>query len=280
MKKIKFYHVCALLILISGVFVYSQEENRVDRVTVPLSDPSRPGLVEASVHSGGITVKGYEGTEVLVEAKTRGKLLRETRKPRKKAEGMSRIQIAGGTGLTIEEQNNKIEVSVSSLRQTVDLVIQVPYETSLDLSSHNNGDILVENVHGEIEVNNHNGKLTLTSISGSVVAHTFNGEVNVTFTSVDPEKPMSFSTWNGDIDVTFPADIAADVKMKSDRGDIYSDFDISIKEVPQKVEKTPEKEGGKYRISFEKHIYGAINGGGPEYQFKNYNGDILIRRAK
>ena len=141
-------------------------------------------------------------------------------------------------------------------------------------------DIVVESVSGEIEANNHNGSLTLTNISGSLVAHTFNGGVKVTFAEVDPDKPMSFSTWNGDIDVTLPSRIKAKVKMKSERGDVYSDFDIQIDKTPKKVEEDERKEGGKFRISFEKYIYGSINGGGPEYTFKNFNGDIYMRKGK
>ena len=88
---------------------------------------------------------------------------------------------------------------------------------------------------------------------------------------------MSFSTMNGDIDVTLPANVKAKVKMKSDWGEVYSDFDIQVDTAPQKIE---EKDEGKYRISFEKYIMGTINGGGPEYTFKTYHGDIIIRKAK
>jgi DUF4097 and DUF4098 domain-containing protein YvlB len=190
---------------------------------------------------------------------------------------MRKIAAAGGTGLEIEEDDNVIEVDVSSLRQSIDLIIQVPYSTSLELEAHNFGDITVENVTGEIEANNHNGAIRLTGISGVVVANTWNGEVVVSFTSVDPDKAMSFSTWNGDIDVTFPANIKASVKMKSEQGEVYSDFDIQLDTTSQKKE---VKKEGKYRISFEKYIIGSINGGGPEYHFKTYNGDIFIRKSK
>ncbi|MGB6867250.1 MAG: hypothetical protein WBE11_16325, partial [Candidatus Aminicenantaceae bacterium] len=112
------------------------------------------------------------------------------------------------------------------------------------------------------------------------VAHTYNGEVTVSFKQITPDKPMSFSTWNGDVDVTFPAMVKADVRMKSEMGDVYSDFDIQLKQAPQKAVEDERKEGGGYKISFEKAVYGSINGGGPEFQFKTYHGDIFIRKAK
>ena len=62
--------LCALsvLILFTGIF---GQEIPTDRLTVPLSDPSRPGLIKAGLLNGGITVKGYEGKEVIVEARVR-----------------------------------------------------------------------------------------------------------------------------------------------------------------------------------------------------------------
>src|SRR2546430_2778225 len=43
-----------------------------DRVSVPFRDPSRPGQVKVNLMAGGITVKGYDGKEVVVEARLRG----------------------------------------------------------------------------------------------------------------------------------------------------------------------------------------------------------------
>ncbi|MBN1224000.1 MAG: hypothetical protein JXB23_12205 [Candidatus Aminicenantes bacterium] len=278
MKKYHSIIVTVALAFLAGAFLFAQEKP-ADRATVPFSNPAKPGMVEIGVHNGGITVKGYDGKEVIVEAKVRERMVQEE-KSKKDVKGLRLIRVPGGSGLEIEEEDNEMQISASSLRQTVDLFIQVPYNTSLELSAHNNGNIIVENVSGDIEANNHNGSLTLTGISGSVVANTFNGPVTVTFTKVDPGKPMSFSTWNGNIDVSFPANIKARVKMKSERGDVYSDFDIQLEKAPQKVEEDERAEGGGYRISFDKYIVGSINGGGPDYTFNNFNGDIYIRKSQ
>lgn len=317
MNKNRYYLKIVILFVLAASLAFGQEAP-VEKATVPFSNPAKPGLVEVSVQNGSIIVKGYEGKEVIIEARPRGTMLtgepearslgiarvvplgiarvvaRETRealkgkeyeaeqeekKASEKAKGMKLIQPTTA-GLTVEEENNVMEVSVESWKRSVDLTLQVPYSTSLKLHTFNNGEIVVEKVSGEIEVNNHNGPLRLTNVSGAVVANTFNGDVNVTLTSITPNKPMSFSTFNGDVDVTFPASIKANVKMKSDRGDIYSDFEVSITPSPAKVVEDEKKEGGKYRISFGKYIYGTINGGGPEFQFNNFNGDIYIRKAK
>jgi DUF4097 and DUF4098 domain-containing protein YvlB len=254
-----------------------------DKVNVPLDDPSRPAVVKASVLNGGITVKGYEGKEVVVEAKVRvereGRRRGRDRDGESSSEGMKRLNIAT-TGLQVEEEDNKVSVSTDSINRTIDITIMVPYKTSLILRSTNDGDIVVNNVDGELDVNNTNGEVTLSNVSGNAVAHALNGKVLVTFTRVN-SKPMAFSSLNGDIDVTFPADFKANVSFSTGQGDVFSDFDVAMNAQASKpmVEERGKDGGGKYRVKLDKTVRGTINGGGPEVSFKNFNGGIYLRRA-
>ena len=104
--------------------------------------------------------------------------------------------------------------------------------------------------------------------------------MKVTLSRADA-KPMSFSSLNGDLDVTLPADIKCNVRLETGQGDIYSDFNIDM--VPSQVQQTVEDnraKGGKFKVKVEKAMVGRINGGGAEIKFKTFNGDIHIRRAK
>jgi hypothetical protein len=282
MKKYRNFAILIVFLFLAAALAYAQE-GKTDRATVPFSDPSKPGFIEASTYNGSVTVRGYEGKEVIIEARIRGTLVSEDKKKEEenaKARGMRLITGTSGTGLEVEEEENVMEIDVSSMKQTVDLTIQVPFNTSMEIGSYNRGEVLIENITGEIEAENYNGPVTLRGISGSVVANTYNGAVIVVFTQIDPDKAMSFSTWNGDVDVTFPAMVKANVKMKSEMGNVYSDFDIQMEQTPKKVVEDEREEGGGYRISFEKAIFGSINGGGAEYQFNTYHGDIFIRKVQ
>jgi DUF4097 and DUF4098 domain-containing protein YvlB len=88
---------------------------------------------------------------------------------------------------------------------------------------------------------------------------------------------MAFSTLNGDVTVTLPADTKASLKVKSDNGDVFSDFDIDIDKTPAKVDKVTEP--GLYKIKKDEWIYGKINGGGSEMMMKNMQGDIYVKKA-
>jgi len=244
-----------------------------DRVSVSLSDPARPAFIKASMVNGGITVKAYDGKEVIVEARTRNE---EREKP---SGGPKRINIST-TGLSIEEENNEVRINTESYARTIDLTISVPVHTSVKLRAVNDGDITVTGVEGEIDVDDVNGAVTLNNISGSAVAHALNEHVHATFAKVNPQKPMAFSSLNGDIDVTFPADVKANVSIRSDRGDVFSDFDVQLQAAnPRQEVEDGRGKGGKYRVRIDKTVHGTINGGGPEYQFTNFQGQIYIRKA-
>lgn len=267
MRRIEFLLAVAVLPIFA--------QGTPDRVTVPFSDPSRPGLLKVDLVNGSIAVKAYNGKEVIITASSGAQ---KSKRGPDQSEGLRRITI-NTTGLEVEEENNVMKVDAASHARSVDLDIQVPARTSLNLNTVNGGRIVVEGVEGEIEAENVNGAVTLTNVTGSAVVHALNGAINATFNRVAPNKPMAFSSLNGRIDVTLPPDTKANVKVKTDHGELYSDFDINLKASSAPVTEEARGGRGKYRVKIDHSVYGTINGGGPEYQFSNMNGNIYIRKA-
>lgn len=263
------------------------QESQADHAVVNFSNPAKPGTLEVDIREGSITVRGYEGKDVVIDARWRERALtkEEQEEPARrkaqaeKAKGMKKLEVESA-GLTIEEEENVIRVDVEEGKRAVDLVIQVPFSTSLRLSCRDDEKgIAVDRVAGEIEVDTSDGPIVLTNISGPVVADSSDGEIKAVFGKVVAGKPMSFSAMDGDIDITLPADIRASLKMKTDEGQIFTDFDIRLTPSQQKKEEDERKEGGGYRVSFEKATLGLINGGGVEIQLTTYEGNIYIRKA-
>ena len=251
----------------------AQTQSGLDRIPVTLSDASRPAHVKVSMVNGGITVKAYDGKEVIVEARARN------RENSREEGGPKRLAIST-TGLSVEEENNEVNINTESYMRPIDVTVSVPVHTSLKLRAVNDGDIVVTGVNGELDVDDVNGSVTLNNISGSAVAHALNGHLHATFIKVDPQKAMAFSSLNGDIDVTFPADLKANVSIRSDRGDVFSDFDVQLKAAASQPEVEDSRgKGGKYRVKIDKTAHGTINGGGPEMQFRNFQGAIYIRKV-
>ncbi len=261
---------CAAAILTIPLAAAAQE-GQVERFNVPLTDPGRPVQLEVGLVSGGITVEAGGGNQVVVEARARD----DDRhgKPEVRG-GMRRIPLSGFK-LSIEEKDNVVEIG-SSPTVAVFLTIKVPEQTSVKLSTVNDGDIEVSGVRGDHEISNVNGGIR-ARVGGSLVAHTINGEVKVTLSTVAPGKAMAFSSLNGDVDVTVPGGTKADLRMESENGEIYTDFDIAQRQRAAPTQ--TERQGGRYKLTVERAVFGTINGGGPEMYFKTFNGDVHLRRA-
>ena len=244
-----------------------------DKVNIPFRDASKPRTVNIEVFNGSITVHAYSGNEAIVEStgRTSRRSHSESAPP-----GMHQIGPGRG-GLDITEENNVVNIRAGVMGSS-DVSVQVPTQTNLKLRSLNGGKIVVEGVSGEIDAQNMNGSVTVTNVSGSVLANSMNGKVTVSLDKVTPNKTMSFSSMNGTIDVTLPADIKANLKMKSDNGDIWSDFDIKLSSsAPPQVD-DQRSSGGKYRWRVDRTMLGTINGGGPEMSFVTYNGNVIIHK--
>jgi DUF4097 and DUF4098 domain-containing protein YvlB len=90
---------------------------------------------------------------------------------------------------------------------------------------------------------------------------------------------MSFSSLNGKVDVTIPADTKASLRLKTTNGAVYTDFDVKTEvDTSKPLIEDGRGQGGRYRIRMDRGVSGSINGGGPEYTFTTMNGTILIHK--
>src|SRR5262245_2657954 len=266
------------------------------QLTVPLSDPARPATLKLDLMWGGVTIRGTNRKDVLIDAQTSDE--------RRGGRGRGRVYVDGGGGIfvigrrgrggadttglrrltqsggfTLEESNNQITVSSGSSNRGVDFTIEVPTRTNLTLSTLNDGPIVVENIDGEIGVNNMNEAVTLTNVGGSVVANAHNGKLTVVMTRVAPDKPMAFTSFNGPIDVTLPQSVKANLKLRSDHGEIFTDFDVQVRPASAPPSTSVRGPDGRIHIDVNQSIQGAVNGGGPEFELRSFNGNIYVRKA-
>ena len=241
---------------------------------VPFSDPSRPGKVEVQLLSGAITVRGEARKDVAIVMRQRPERP-STALPAPPA-GLRRLQQVAG--FEVSEERNEIKIEATSFRRSGSLELRVPQRTNLELNAVNDGTITVENVEGEIEIENVNGPVVLTNVAGSVVANSVNGGVTARLTRVMADKAMAFTSLNGPVDVTLPPTIKATLKMRSDQGDVFTDFDVQLRPAPAEAANA-ERRGGKYRVEVNRSIYGAVNGGGPEIELRTFNGSVFLRKG-
>ena len=269
----RFISIAGFVVLTATSQAQNPVAQDIERVTVALSDPSRPGLLKITTVNGGMTVKTHNGKDVIIEGRSVGRS-----RPSVTSDGLRRIS-PGGAGLVIVEENNVITVSSSMPGAPGHLDIQVPAKTNLKLSTVN-GSANVESVEGDLEVSNVNGEVRLNAVTGSVVAHAQNGNLFAVFREL-ANKPMSFTSMNGNVDVTLPASAKANLRIRSDRGNAWTDFDLQMRAPNSpRVEDSQTRGGGQFRILTDTTVNATINGGGTDLDVRTLNGNIFVRKAK
>jgi len=291
------------IFLFASGYGYGQENNS-DQLSVSFTDPNKPGTVKINLQIGNLHVIGYNGKQVLIDSKIGpiqsfqnyarplggGSTISPNNPPNvivmgnnnddepdKNTEGMHKLSNTSAE-LRIEEEDNIMEIRTGSILQSVDLTVRVPLASSLNLGSM--GPIAVENVRGEITIGN-GGPINLQNVTGPVVAQSLSSDITATFMNPLTDQPISFTTMGGDIDITFPSNLKADLKIKSQMGEIYTGYEVTMKNVPERMQITDERSsGGSYQMEMEKIIHAVVNNGGTEINFNTFSGDIFIRKAE
>lgn len=262
------------LMLCAPVFAQSTDP---EQIVIPLTKPNESGNLEVSLVYGSIKVTGTKGKEVVIKATPVEKSSKA--KDKEAPGGLKRISNTS-VGITATEQNNNVNVTSEFVNRQVNLEIQVPQNFNLRLSTVNGGNLAISNVTGNFELSNVNGHITMENVSGNAVANTTNGQVKANFLKWDGKSPMAFTTLNGNVDVTLPANSKFNAKLRSDRGEVFTDFDLVADPKQAQARQTGRNEAGLYKVSTADYITGKINGGGPEILIKNMHGNIYIRKAK
>lgn len=282
MKKLQI--IFAIVLSALSINLFAQE---TDKLTVPLSEPTKEAKVQVSLVFGSIKVSAYDGKDIIIEAKEmvfdKGNRINTNtngngNSSNDDTKSMRRLNTnKGGFEITAKEVNNLVKIGIGNPNQPVTFLIKVPRKCSLKLNTVNNGSIEVEGVTGNFEISNVNGSITLKNVGGSVSANTINGNITVGLTSAS-SSPMAFSNINGKIDVSFPAHFSANFKLKSDRGDVFSDFDMDLTAGSPNPKVKVDNEKGLYKLNKDGWSYGKLNKGGAEIMMKTMNGNIYIRK--
>jgi hypothetical protein len=259
----------ALLLMLSGMQASAQGEPQI--INIPLSKPGEPITLDISILSARIEVIGEDREDaefaVTVEMGNR-KIITPS----------GAQELTGGSySLEVDEDDNHISVDTDWRANKVNIVARIPRRADLELSTTVDGEILVSNITGNMELENTNGPITATNISGSVIAEAINDTIDVSFTSIDASNAMSLNSINGDLIFGLPANAGAQFHLDSSQGEIFSDFEVEVQTTKPVIERRDDRGGVEVRL--ESAIVVNVNGGGPVVQLKTLNGDIQIRKT-
>lgn len=240
-------------------------------ITIPLSQPGEPMSLEIGIISAYIEVIGEDRDDAVFEVRVE-KGSRKIITP----SGTKELT-TGAYSLEVDEHDNHISFDTDWRMNKINIVARIPRRADLELATTNNGEIVVRNITGSLQLENTNGPITARNISGSVIAESVNQHVDVSFASIDPDSAMSFETINGDLTLGLPAGAGAQFHIDTSRGEIVSDFEVDVQPNKPTVERRNDRGGVEVRV--ESVIIANVNGGGPVIKLKTLHGDIHITES-
>lgn len=225
-----------------------------------------PTALHAEVHWGNLTIVGYDGTDVVLEALHTAE------------GGMPQPASPLADYVFVEEAANAISLTGRTPQgfESIDLVIRVPAETNIHLRIKRGGEIRVGSMNALVEIDHRNGSVVLEDLGGHALVKAVNGSIAASFRGITPDKAMSFVTLNGEVALSFPDDLEADVWLRTTRnGHVFSAFTLPGVRYPyaQEAAKGTDKEPyGSAPIA----IRAPVNGGGPLIVAATENGPIRL----
>jgi len=272
MKISKIINAFALTLAIS-TSAWSQSKN-YQTLNIPLSHPGENYTLNVRLIRGSITISGYEGNDLVLERETVKELKGKQKSTLNNTSAISFVDLP----IHVEQVNNQVIISEQS-GEISNVILRVPkHKVVLKLSMEKKGDIVVDSVEGVLEIANVNGFIQLNSISGSVVASTVNGTIKVIFKTINQKAAMAFSTLRGDVDVTFPKSLNANLKLKSDKGEILSAFKTTDINHQYKTDQSIVVD--MYKLPSKDWYYWIAGNGGPDILLKTTFGRIYIRKLR
>lgn len=150
--------------------------------------------------------------------------------------------------------------------------VTVPADVDLEVSTVNGGRVTVDGVRGDVFAGNVNGAVRLSGLAGKVAVSTVNGGIEAAY-AVAPAAAASFRTVNGAIEIELPRASALEVELETMNGELWSDFEVTA--APQRTTAERSRDGRRYRLDRDTVV--RIGAGGPRFECKTLNGDIVLR---
>ena len=191
--------------------------------TVKLSAPGKPSTLQVNVPWADIHITGTDGDTVTVVSSLdqKGK---ETR-----SDGLRRLD--DQVSFELVEHDNTVTLRIAGdnpwASHDAEFKLTVPRAMALDVKTEAGGDLSVKDIDGDIDISNMNGEVKLDGIAGSTIVNTMNGEVHAVYAKA-PQKLVSITSMNGEVDLRVPADTKANVRLRTHNGSILTDFDETV----------------------------------------------------
>jgi DUF4097 and DUF4098 domain-containing protein YvlB len=219
------------------------------------------GDIRVDEVTGALSVQSSSGDVTLMGLNDAGGLEVRT------VSGDVKLQNVEGDSLTAHTSSGKIQIEKGMLSRALDLETVSGDVTALGIRAtscrlvSSSGNLTLEGCSGRLEMQTVSGSIEVTKardvelgLSTSSGAVRFSG-------SLGTEGEHRLESVSGNMRLILPADAAFNLNIETISGDVQTEFPVTIAQFG------------------ERHVVGAVNGGGPLLQINSSSGDVMIETA-
>jgi hypothetical protein len=252
--------IAVLMGLSATAFMQSRQEAREEfHETYPLAEGGRVSLKNIN---GAARVNVWDRNEVKVDA-----VKWAYRKERVDEAKIIVDATASAIGIRTEYPRSTTTWNDGEGRYnnpaSVEYTLTIPRTARIDGIELINGDLVIEDVAGDVRASSINGEVTAKNLSGQVKLSTINGHLEAAFDRRDESKAVDLSSVNGSVELILASDMEADIRASTVHGNITNGLGLTVKK-------------GKY---VGRSLAGTLGRGGAQIALSNVNGSIRINRA-
>jgi lia operon protein LiaG len=233
-KSIILIFIC--IILKSGIIISKDYKIPVGNI--------KNGLLSLAGFKGNIIIEGYIGDDIIFTS----------------------ADVKRNHALSIEKNDNLIAVAYTLPQANkTDFTISVPENFSIKIENErtSQGIISIRKMKSEIEIQT-NHDISLEDVSGPLVLSTISGNIGIKSTVMNATKPYYITSVSGKIDISLPAELAANIDMGSETGNLYYNFDYN-------------GESQEMKLVDGNHLTYKLNGGGIKFRIATVSGNVYLR---
>jgi DUF4097 and DUF4098 domain-containing protein YvlB len=146
---------------------------------------------------------------------------------------------------------------------SMDFEVSVPTNLQVSASSVS-GDVSITGAQGDVRATSVSGDVKMLDLhASSVDAHSVSGDVEVRVNQLTGRGDLKFQTVSGDVTLSLPSQLDADISMSTVSGDLDSDFPITLS-------------NGRMN---RRRIEAQIGKGGRRLDLETVSGDVRIRKT-
>ena len=196
-----------------------------------------------------------------------------------KIKGSVEYELIVPAALTVSLKTENGDISINDIEGSVRTITNngsisvINASNSIYAESTTHGNIYIQSACGPVEALSYTGDITINNAHNSVTAHSTKGKITVDYVTLPYDSSVQLATTTGNITLTTPPSIQAQIKGSTSYGTVFSDHYITIDSYTTQLNNNAWNK-------FKKEVNGVIGSEQAHISLCSTHGNIKILQTK